>query len=141
MNILLLDEDQESMPHFVDVLELSKNKVDQVATRDDFLAATAEKKYDLLILDLMVPDANLAGIDTDAGYTAGVAIYSQLDPQKRETIPFMIYSAAPLNSSTISGKLSEYRKSPMCFGIFRKGVDDKAIRSKIAEIQGVPLDG
>ncbi len=135
MNILMLDEDRDSMPHFADLLEMEGNTVSQVATRAEFQQSLSQNSYDLLILDLMIPDPELSESDTDSGYTAGAFIYESTDRAQTQGIPFLVYSAAPLNASIISKRLRILESNSLCRGTFRKGQDDGRILVKIKSIR------
>ncbi len=127
MRILMLDENESSVPHFCDLLGAVGAEVVQAKTKEEFVTGLQEREFDLLILDLMIPDPDFSDTETDAGYTTGVAIYRSLGPDLVEGIPFLILTAATVETSFIAKKIKSLEARPTFLGVYKKGRDDEEL--------------
>ena len=123
------------MPHFVDLLELDDHKVTQVTSSDTFLEAVSREKFDLWVLDLMLPEPSLSQEHTASGYATGAFIYNSLSDELRRDNDFVVFSAAPVGSTILRKWIDTLQSNVNCLGVFRKGVDDEKLEKKISQLQ------
>lgn len=129
----MLDENESSMPHFCDLLEAVGAEVIQAKSKEQFQSALKEREFDLLVLDLMIPDPDFPDSETDSGYTTGIAIYRSLDAGLLAHLPFLILTAATVETSFIAKRLEMLEKSDNFLGVYKKGRDDEELVQMIRE--------
>ena len=115
LNILVVDDDRDLAESMVDYLTLDGHHVDMAVTGQAGIKAAREKNYDLVLMDVVLPDIN------------GVDSLRAIKKAKPSTRVLLIsgYSADYLDSTEIDAEI---------FEVLTKPVDLNALNQRLADI-------
>lgn len=127
MRILILDDDMRDMPHFCDLLRQSGHDVKQIDGWNDLCAVLMDFKPDGIIVDLMIPAIGLPVEECAGGYTSGAYIYITFIHELTPNIPFIVFSAATMNTFIIQQSIANLKKYSEFRGVLSKGCEQYEI--------------
>lgn len=115
LNILVVDDDRDLAESMADYLALDGHRVDMAVTGQAGIKAAREKNYDLVLMDVVLPDIN------------GVDSLRAIKKAKPSTRVLLIsgYSADYLDSTEIDAEI---------FEVLTKPVDLNALNQRLAAI-------
>lgn len=115
LNILVVDDDRDLAESMADYLALDGHRVDIATTGQAGIKAASEKNYDLVLMDVVLPDIN--GVDS-------LRAIKKARPSTRVLL-ISGYSADFLDSTEIDAEILE---------VLTKPVDLNALNQRLAAI-------
>ena len=95
MNILWIDDDAERMASLYEMMTYEGHDVTKAATAGEALEIIEDEdrdgEFDVVLLDMMMPDDALGAVDTDGGRTTGLALLTQIR-QRYPDMPVVVFS-------------------------------------------------
>ncbi|MCP4547305.1 MAG: response regulator [bacterium] len=101
LSILFLDDEAEKTRDYVEFLQLDGHRVTPCRYIEDFVELLKREKYDVIIMDVMIPQKPIANGKTHRGgsdfnmYLAGVK--HGLPPLEGRKIPIIILTNVPIS--------------------------------------------
>jgi CheY-like chemotaxis protein len=120
--ILLIDDDELLCDLFTNLLELEGYQVVQAANGQEGLAELAKRKYDLILLDLLMPLMD------------GIVFLRQMPSQMDRVPPVLVISASA------SGAVLDQLTFPAVAGVLRKPVSSSELLKQVASALAISKD-
>ena len=126
INILVIDEEKVSFKEIKTILQEKLSKIefyyDYVRNGSDGLEKINEKKYNLIILDMMLPKGNMAVKKEREDMCYGIDVLEKIKESKKNTNVICFTNVR--NESVIS-EIQEYNAEYICK--LGKGSNDKLV--------------
>ncbi len=102
--ILYIEDEPYSMEYRIKMLKDKGYNV-EIAEEVDSALKKLKQKYDLILLDIMMPSGNLPENEVKGGYETGVALIKKIKESTNKNTPILVITANP--SSQLRTKIEK----------------------------------
>ena len=132
MRLLLVDDDDEDMPLFVEDLEGEGHTVVHATNAADLQSAVKLAGFDGIILDLMMPAMDgIPADESESGYLGGVYLYETFIAKQWNAVPLVVLTAVDSGTSVFAAARERLSKYHGYRGWLEKPVDALEVVEKL----------